>query len=389
GRAGMGHRDPTERLGRPAARVEPAAPSEAGGHGPHEDRPRRRSPLPLEDQGTLDRVEVPRLLWALHKAAYTGVLTLEHGRVSKRLWWREGDIVSVDSTVGHDRLVDGLLRRGLLTRDQYDTARSLAAKEPGREGPLLVEAGFLKAAELPRVLRNHLTRIIDSTFPWSDGRWGLEPDQTGDDSTRVDTPVPLLIAEGVRHRMESSQLEALLGGLDQYPRFRAEAAVGGARALAEPLLLSPSEEAWLPRLDGTQPLRQLVALPEADELELLGLVYVLHVLEHLELFSEGGAAASDVEPGSVDAVRIRDRLQLALEGDYFAMLGVPRDASRIDVRRAHAELRRTFADEHLEARTVATLAPQLRELRDLLDEAREVLMDESLRSAYLAHLEES
>jgi len=33
--------------------------------------------------------------------------------------------------------------------------------------------------------------------------------------------------------------------------------------------------------------------------------------------------------------------------------------------------------------------PQLEELRDLLDEARDVLVDEGLRSAYLAHLEEA
>jgi hypothetical protein len=395
---GAARRDATERLGqapRTPAAAEPdrAAPRrQATGSRPAvvDDRPRRQAPLPIEDRGTLDRLEVPRLLWTLHRARYTGALSLEHGRVEKRLWWRDGDVVFVRSNVGHDRLVDGLLRRGLLTRDQYDVARQLAAKEPGRTATLLVEAGLLKATELSRVLRDHLLRIIDSTFPWTDGRWLLAPGEAQEESVLVDTPVPLLVAEGVRHRMESVQLLGLLGGLDQRPRFRAEAVVlGGPHELAERLLLSPSEEAWLPRLDGTATLRELLARPDTDELELLGLVYVLHVLEHLELGAQLEVAAAPADPVALDVERIRARLRLSREGDYFAALGLARQATRLDVRRAHAELHRTFADAHLEPAVRTQLRPELEELRDLLDEARDVLVDESLRSAYLAHLEEA
>lgn len=355
-----------------------------------EDRPRRHAPLPIEDRGTLDRVEVPRLLWTLHRARYTGALALEHGRVEKRLWFRDGDLALVRSNVGHDRLIDGLLRRGLLTREQYEVARRLAAKEPGRTGSLLVEAGLLKGPELPRVLRDHLVRIIDSMFPWTNGRWLLAPGEEPEEVVLVDTPVSLVIAEGVRHRMESAQLVALLGGLEQRPRFRSEAVVlGGPHELAERLLLSPSEEEWLSRLDGRATLRELLARPDTDELELLALCYVLHVLEHLELAVEPVVAAAPADPVALDVARIRDRLRLAREGDCFATLGLSREAARLDVRRAHAELHRTFADAHLEPSVSTQLRAELEELRDLLDEARDVLVDEGLRSAYLAHLEEA
>jgi hypothetical protein len=393
-------RDPTERLGHPPdGRLGQPTTGEVNPRRLDgtisrplvtDDRPRRQAPLPIEDRGSLDRVEVPRLLWTLHRARYTGALVLEHGRVDKRLWFREGDIVQVRSNVGHDRLLDGLLRRGLLTREQHEVARQLAAKEPGRTGVQLVEAGLLKPGELPRVLRDHLVRVIDSTFPWTDGRWTLAPGEEPDEVVLVDTPVPLVVAEGVRHRMESAQLTALLGGLDQRPRFRSEAVVlGGPRELAERLCLSPSEEEWLSRLDGTATLRELLGRPDTDELELLALCYVLHVLEHLELGVELPVATRAVDPVALDVARIRDRLQLAREGDYFAALGLPRDAARLDVRRAHAELHRTFADAHLEPVVRTQLRVELEELRDLLDEARDVLVDEGLRSAYLAHLEEA
>ncbi len=355
-----------------------------------DDRPRRQAPLPIEDRGTLDRLEVPRLLWTLHRARYTGALVLEQGRVEKRLWWQGGDIVLVRSNVGHDRLIDGLLRRGLLTREQYEVARRLAAKEPGRTGAVMVEAGLLKAAELPRVLHDHLVRIVDSTFPWTDGRWSLAPGEEPDETLLVDTPVALVVAEGVRHRMESAQLIALLGGLEQRPRFRGEAVVlGGPHELAERLLLSPTEEEWLARLDGSATLRELLARPDTDELELLALCYVLHVLEHLELVVEPAVAAAPADPVELDVARILGRLRLAREGDCFATLGLSRDVGRLDVRRAHAELHRTFADAHLEPSVRTQLRAELEELRDLLDEARDVLVDEGLRVAYLAHLEEA
>jgi hypothetical protein len=145
----------------------------------------------------------------------------------------------------------------------------------------------------------------------------------------------------------------------------------------------------MPRLDGAATLRELLAQPDTDELELLGLVYVLHVLEHLELGAELGVAAAPADPVALDVARIRCRLQLAREGDYFAALNLPREAMRLDVRRAHAELQRTFAAAHLEPVVRTQLRAELEELRDLLDEARDVLVDEGLRLAYLAHLEEA
>src|SRR5690606_28094788 len=155
------------------------------------------------------------------------------------------------SNVGQDRLIDGLLRRGVLTRGQYDTARRLAAKEPRRAGQLLVEAGFLKPSELHGILRTHLLRIVDSTFPWTDGTWTLEPDDTTGEPVTLTDSMAVVRIEGIPQRMEARQLHDLVGGPDQYPRLRRESLdEGGVRALAEHLRLDASEEAWLSRLDG-------------------------------------------------------------------------------------------------------------------------------------------
>jgi hypothetical protein len=165
-------------------------------------------------------------------------------------------------------------------------------------------------------------------------------------------------------------------------------AAGREAELAEALLMPQSEEALLAMLEGTRDLGTLCKLPDVDELELLSLVYALHVLEVVDLVGEAAAKATDGhDPAELDRERVLDRLRLCREADYFDVLGLSRDATRSDVRRAFAELSRTFADECLEATTKQRMARELEEVRAALAEAREILADDELRGAYLAHLE--
>jgi hypothetical protein len=353
--------------------------------------PRRRDPLPLEHEGDLGNVEVPRLLSRLHRAGYTGKLTLTTGRVSKSVWFAGGSIVFARSSAGHDRLLDALLRCGMLTRSQYEEGRRLTEAEGRRAGQVLVEAGFLKQSEMLGALQEHLARIVDSTMPWREGTWLLEPDVRSAEPIQLTTPTAVLLVEGIRQRIEPARMLGLVGGPSSHPRLRNRGAEGTATRVdvALGLQLTPGEEAWLPLLDGRASLGELLARPGADEAELLLVVYALHVLDLLELPGEPMPAPRVVDdPIAIDRDRITARLALAREADYFALLGLPRDATRADVRVAWADLDRTFGDDRLEPPTRIELAAELAELRAALAEAKDVLSHDLLRNAYLAQLEE-
>lgn len=370
--------------------VEPSVPV-VGVTGDYPERPRRRVPLPLEHAGDLAALEVPRLLSRLHRAAYTGKLTLVSGRVEKTVWFDDGAIVFARSSAGHDRLLDALLRSGMLTRSQYEEARRLTEAEGRRAGQVLVEAGFLKQAEMLDALQHHLARIVDSTLPWRDGTWALEPDVHCAEAIQLTTPTAVLLVEGIRQRMEPARLLGLVGGPGTHPRLRDGAAerTASVHDVAAGLQLLPGEEAWLPHFDGRSSLGELLARPGADEAELLVVVYALHVLELLELPGEPLPAPRVVDdPVAIDRERVRARLVLAREADYFALLGLPRDATRSDVRVAWADLDRTFGETRLETSTRIELAAELTELRAALAEARDVLSHDLLRNAYLAQLED-
>jgi curved DNA-binding protein CbpA len=69
-------------------------------------------------------------------------------------------------------------------------------------------------------------------------------------------------------------------------------------------------------------------------------------------------------------------------GDYFAVLDVPRDASAADLRRAHEKIVRETAADSLDPGVAVELAAQLEAIRTVAAEALRVLSDENLRSRY-------
>ena len=392
---------------------EPAPPSSAPHSAPSRGRrTTRRAPggtlrvdPSLREAGKLGPdLDVPTLLWALHEQRFTGRLRLTRQRIEKQIWLHDGEAVFARSTATSDRLVDGLLRRGVLTRPQYETARRLAAKEPRRAGELLVDAGFLKASELDVLLRDHLARVIDSTFVWADGAWATEPGERTDEPIQLETPIGALILDGARYRCDASELEDRLtrragpsGPLvprlrppedmdDDFGRGRAAAVAALIAELGDRFRLLPEEASWLRRFDGRHGVAALLA-DGADEQALFALLFTLDLAGLVDLREQPEQVVSDErDPSQVDRERILERLRLAREADYFELLGVARDAARSEIRQAHAELSATFADDALDDASLRRHLRELRELRVALDEAHDILADDAMRSAYLAHL---
>jgi len=74
------------------------------------------------------------------------------------------------------------------------------------------------------------------------------------------------------------------------------------------------------------------------------------------------------------------------EGDYFEVLGLAREATAHEVRRAHQALTREMSPASLDPALVAELEAQLDAIRAVLDEGARVLGDARLRQRYQAHL---
>jgi hypothetical protein len=80
--------------------------------------------------------------------------------------------------------------------------------------------------------------------------------------------------------------------------------------------------------------------------------------------------------------KILSRKSLVDEGDYFAVLGVTREATAYDIRRAYAALRREFEPSRVLTPKSADLGDVVDEILLVLDEAYEILSDQRRRDRY-------
>ena len=336
----------------------------------------RPEPRALLRGERLGGAEVLQRLWQMHVQRGSGRLLVGFvGGAIKQVWWRRGVPVYAASSAAEDGLLARLQARGLIGRGQLQASARLADEDLQASARRLVEAGLLKPREQAEVVRDAALRIVESLCSDAAERWLLDAEPSPGDVGR-DANVLGLLASGARLGLSLERLRedmpestCLCIQVEDIERLAAQ-------------LDWPEAAQWLGLLDGGRSLGQLVEEDGLDERELWAAAQVL--------WAAGLAQPVEVDLDAalvvIDRRRIEERLALAGSSDYFALLGVARDAGRAAVLRAHADLRETFAEERLEPRSREELADELAALRVALDEAREVLLDEALRAAYLAHL---
>jgi curved DNA-binding protein CbpA len=80
-------------------------------------------------------------------------------------------------------------------------------------------------------------------------------------------------------------------------------------------------------------------------------------------------------------------MDLVIEGDYFQILGVSRDATNYEFKRAYLDLRRAYEPSRLLTAATADLAEDLKVVLEIIEEAWEALRDAGRRERYRAALE--
>jgi DnaJ-domain-containing protein 1 len=347
----------------------------------------------------LAKDDVAALIARLCREGWTGRAVFRRGDVEKGVFLDAGRPVFATSNLPHDRMGDLLFREGKITREQHARSREIVAETGRRMGEILVELGFLKRRELLPAVRRHVEDVIYSLFAWDDGSALLEPtDPARDEKIRLATHPSALVLEGIRRKYDAARLEARLGGPQTViaPLKRDEVTT----ALAE-ADLSLEERAAAEMFDGHRTLADVAAATHLDESAVAHLAYGLVVLglarrddrgahahgsslpaAPLQVTTGGGVSASgDV---AIDRERVLAKHALVLEADYFTVLGVRRDASAFEIKRAYEAARRDYAPEALPGEIQRELAAPLSEIA----EAYRVLRDARVREQYLAHLRE-
>jgi hypothetical protein len=232
---------------------------------------------------------------------------------------------------------------------------------------------------LARVLQMGEGRLVLEARP--PGRLAGEPSVFGG-STGAEVFVEL-----VRRMVSPADAMERLGG----PQARL--GEGPASSLLAECALAPEELERLRASSGASLRDVLDGAPDADLVTVAFALTQLGVLEVLASIGDRSHEPQSVSVGeaALDAEAIRERVraraQLVDDGDYFAVLGVARDATGYEVRRAFLELRRAFDPSRMLTPDVADLAPEVRKITMVLEEAYEILKDTARRDRYRRAIE--
>jgi hypothetical protein len=367
-------------------RVEPRA-AEAAPSAPLTPAPR------LDLPGALVRGGAPLVIGRAVRQRFSGCLAFEVDQGLRRIVFKDGDVVIAASAVHGESLVAFLSQRGDLASE---TAAQIEHRIPtfGRHaGAALIARGLLEQGELWPVLRAHSEWVLAQLFVIERGTVQIEhPVQerlAAEPSVFGGATGAEVLVEVVERTIPPAQ------ALDHLGSTSATFKPGGSIGLLGECALGPDLSKLVSRAQATT-LEQL--LREADEPMLPCVLYALGLLEVLRKVevepvaaprSPGLRAAPEPDQIDDDAVRARVQARRALvdEGDYFALLGVPRQATGYDIRRSYIELRRQFDPGQVLRRNTLDLADDVDTILEVLDEAYEILRDQQRRERYRRAIE--
>jgi hypothetical protein len=338
--------------------------------------------------------DAPRALAEAIASRATGVLTFESTSGLRRAVFREGDLVTAASGVDAESLLAFLAARGELPRDRVE---QLSGKLPpfGRHaGAALVAHGYLRQDQLWAVLRAHAEWVLGRIVALDSGSAILEPDAQGrlrnEPSVFGGSTGAEVFVEVARRVIAPQEAIARLGGDTSH------LADGANGALLSECALNAAELDWITRARGRSIGDALASAHEADIASVVYALALLGVVEAIRAVGAPRAVSNGAAPSSqaIDALdeeairaRVRARLQLVDEGDYFAVLGVSRDATSYEVKRAFLELRRAFEPSRILTAPLADLQNDVRKIAMVLDEAYEILRDAARRERYRRAIE--
>jgi CheY-like chemotaxis protein len=306
----------------------------------------------------------------------------------RRVVLREGDFVTCVSSSDEESLLAFLGVRGDLPRE---TVRRIGSRFPsfGRlAGAALVARGYLRQDQMWSTLRSHSEWVLSRVMQIVEApaieaqpprKLAAEPSVFGG-ATGAEVFVDV-----VRRITTPPDAVEALGGLSSH------VGRGESPHLLSECALAPAELDQAHAATGRTLRDVLGGTPESDFAPIVLALALLDVFEIRPSEAGADASLSGTDLAALDSEAIRQniaaRMQLVEEGDYFAVLGVRRDATGYEIRRAFIDLRRAFEPTRILTPELVELAEDVRTIVGVLEEAYEILKDPSRRERYRRAIE--
>jgi TolA-binding protein len=338
---------------------------------------------------SLERIEITPfavIIGDVVQQRRTGQLAIVRAHTRKELYWSQGELSLITSSLPEDSLGDFLARRGVLTPER---AKALMSGEPTGVVARFHESGLLELSVRQTLLREWLAAQFLPLFSLDEGTAAFTEEAALDPDKRVFlTSTAVLVLEGIRSITNGLVLRRSLGDLK-----REIAIAGDSRFEIDAIPLTDAERRVVLALERPMTLELLLkhfpnesvlAARAAITMLTLGIYGEVAYNSHHDEMANADEMLRDLEIlaqiGSNDQRSLRAvgfSRQLPLM-DHYQVLDVPRAANRTQILSA-ADARRRIYDP---ATYPVIVRDAITTIQKRIDEAVHTLSDASHRQSY-------
>ncbi len=271
--------------------------------------------------GNLRTMQLEELLQWLSQSKKSGTLEIVHGKTEKKIFFKDGLILSSASNKPEEYLGHFLMSHGLINEGQLSRAIELQEKSRMLLGMILVNNGAIAERDLARMLRLKAEESIYDIFSWAEGDFRFLDDVLPESAMvpmRMD--VTGIVMEGVQRVDEWRRIRQVIPNEQMIPVAITDlSTVPG---------LGPGEQRILSLINDERTIEEIRQQTHATEYQTCKLVFDQWQLGRLKLVKLRGGrpAPSPVDPAApaAGAIRAEGLIQAGRnflsQGDFDAAL---------------------------------------------------------------------
>ncbi|HEV7519410.1 MAG TPA: DUF4388 domain-containing protein [Thermoanaerobaculia bacterium] len=173
--------------------------------------------------GNLKTMQLEELLQWLSQSKKNGTLEINNGKVEKKIFFKDGRIISSASTNPEEYLGHFLVSHGLINELELTKAIELQEQTHMLLGKILVTTGAIEEKALHRLLRLKAEESIYNIFSWGEGEFRFLDDVLPENTmVPMNLDVTAIVLEGVQRVDEWRRIRKVIPTSEAIPVVVAE-----------------------------------------------------------------------------------------------------------------------------------------------------------------------
>ncbi len=272
-------------------------------------------------KGNLKTMAIADILQWLSLGNKTGTLTIINQNIIKKIYFRDGKIISASSNDKREYLGAYLINNGLIDEESLKEALETHKEKKEILGRYLVRKGIIEEETMINILKTKVEETIYSLFLWDNGEFQFYDNELPEKTLfPITIGIDWIIMEGIRRVDEFNEIKSIFNSTNIV--FQTDPLV-----VKETDQKTPLHEKILSMINSENSIDDIIENVVASEYEILTVLHEYYDKKYLKIIGE--KIVID-EPEDEDLNRINELMEKGLEAhragnlkeaiDYFKQI---------------------------------------------------------------------